>query len=117
MVASEQAYLPYFRGHTRQRGRGFGALAQTLGRTALPFLRKFVVPAAKRIGADLLEIAAPDIGDVLTGKKNIKNFAKDVGQKTVRKQLGGGSKKKRVISKTKRTKNSRSRIDIFSKLQ
>ena len=68
MVADSD--LPYFRGYTRQRGRGFGALAQTIGRTAIPFLRRYVVPAAKRVGADLLDIAAPEIGNVLTGKKN-----------------------------------------------
>ena len=68
MVATTSADLPYFRGHSRQRGRGFGALAQTLGRTAIPFISKYVVPAAKRIGADLLGYAAPEI-DVLTGKK------------------------------------------------
>ena len=52
MVADSD--LPYFRGYSRQRGRGFGALAQTIGRTAIPFLRRYVVPAAKRVGADLL---------------------------------------------------------------
>ena len=35
MVADSD--LPYFRGYSRQRGRGFGALAQTIGRTAIPF--------------------------------------------------------------------------------
>ena len=81
--------LPYFRGYSRQKGRGFGALAQTIGRTTIPFLRCYVVPAAKRVGADLLDIAAPEIGDVLNGKKNIKSVAADVGKKTLRKQLGG----------------------------
>lgn len=109
--------LPYFRGHARQRGRGFGALAQTLGRTAIPFIKKFIVPAAKRVGADFLELAAPEIGDVITGKKNVKTFAKDVGRKTVRKQLGGGKRKKRVIKTKRHVGNSRSRKDIFAKLQ
>ena len=68
MVADSD--LPYFRGYSRQRGRGFGELAQTIGRTAIPFLRRYVVPAAKRVGADLLDMAAPEIGNVLTGKKN-----------------------------------------------
>ena len=64
--------LLYFRGYSRQRGRGFGALAQTIGRTAIPFLGRYVVPVAKRAGADLLDIAAPEIGNVLTGKKKIQ---------------------------------------------
>ena len=92
------ADLTYFRGHSRQRGRGFGALAQTLGRTAIS---KYVVPAAKRIGADLLGYAAPKIGDALTRKKKIKTFAKDVGSKTIRKQLGGGKKKASIKKKAK----------------
>ena len=46
MVADSD--LPYFRGYSRQRGRGFGALAQTIGRTAIRFLRRYVVPAAKK---------------------------------------------------------------------
>ena len=41
------------RGTERQRGRSFGALAQVVGRTAIPFLGKYIVPAAKRVGADL----------------------------------------------------------------
>ena len=38
--ASRQLEIPFYRGVGRQRGRGFGALAQVLGRTAIPFLRK-----------------------------------------------------------------------------
>ena len=59
MVALRQLEIPYYRGVGRQRGRGFGALAQVIGRTAIPFLRKYIVPAAKRVGADLLEFAVP----------------------------------------------------------
>lgn len=118
MVAQDQ--LPYFRGHARQRGRGFGALAQTFGRTAIPFIRRYVVPAAKRVGADLISAAAPDIGDLLTGKKKVKAFAKDVGVKTLRKQIGAGKKKRRISKKTT-SKNSRrrrrTRKDIFHKLK
>ena len=59
MVASRQVEIPYYRGVGRQKGRGFGALAQRFGRTAIHFLHKYVVPAAKRIGADMLEFAVP----------------------------------------------------------
>ena len=52
-----------------KRGRGFGALAQTIGRTAMPFLRRCFVPASKRVGADLIEMAAPEIRNVSTGKR------------------------------------------------
>ena len=56
MIASRQVEIPYNRGVGWQRGRGFGALAQVIGRTAIPFLRKYVVSAAKRISADMLEL-------------------------------------------------------------
>ena len=71
-VASNTLDLPYYKGIGRQRGRGFGALAQVIGRTAFLFLRKYIVPAAKRVVADLLEFAAPEVADVVSGKKNFK---------------------------------------------
>ena len=85
MVADSD--LSYFRGCSRQRGRGFGALAQTIGRTAIPFLRRYVVPA-------------PEIGNALAGRKKFKSAATHVGKKTLRKQLGGGKpRKRRIIQK------------------
>ena len=95
MVASRQVEIPYYRAVGRQRGRGFGALAQVIGRTAIPFLRKYVVPAAKRVGADLLEFAAPEIGEVISGRKSFKSAAKSVGKQTLRKQLGEGQGSRR----------------------
>ena len=59
MVALRQEEIPFFRGVGQQREWGFGALAQVIGRPAIPFLRKYVVPAAKRVGAELLEFVAP----------------------------------------------------------
>ena len=67
MVASRQVEIPYYRGVGRQRGRGFGALARVMGRTAIPFLRKYIVPAAKRVGADLLEFAEPETAEGVSG--------------------------------------------------
>ena len=80
MVASNALELPYYKGIGRQRGRGFGALAQAIGRTAIPFLKKYIVQAAKRVGADLLEFAVPEVADVVSGKKNFKTAAKSVGK-------------------------------------
>ena len=73
MVADSD--LPYFRGYARQRGTIFGVLTQTIGRTAISFLRRYVIPEAKRLGAALIEIAAPEIGNALTGKKKLKSVA------------------------------------------
>ena len=67
MVASRQVEVPFYKGIGRQRGRVFGALAQVIGRTAIPFLRKYIVPGAKRVGADLLEFAVPDNPEVVSG--------------------------------------------------
>ena len=114
MVASRQVEIPYYRAVGRQRGRGFGALAQVIGRTAIPFLRKYVVPAAKRIGADMLEFAAPEIGEVFSGRKYFKSAAKSVGRKTLKKQLADGKRQRRIFAKKSTKQSSRSRKDIFT---
>ena len=90
MAASRQVENPYYRAVRRQKGRGFAPLAQVIGRTSIPFLRKYIVPAAKRVGADLLEFAAPEIGAVISGRKSFKSAAKSVGKQILRKQLGEG---------------------------
>ena len=102
MVASREVEIPYFRGVGRQRGRGFGALAQVIGRTAYPFLRKFIVPAAKRVGAELLEFAVPQIAEVVSGRKNFKTAAKNVGKQTLRKELGEGSRTRTADSRKRK---------------
>ena len=116
MVASRQVEIPYYRAVGRQRGLGFGALAQVIGRTAIPFLRKYIVPAAKRIGADMLEFAAPEIGEVFSGRKSFKSAAKSVGKKTLKKQLGEGKKQRRIIPAKSTKQSSRSRRDIFTNI-
>ena len=81
MVAKNSADSRIFRGLARQRGRGFGALVQTLGRIAIPYIKKYIVPAAKRIGAILFEIAAPEIGESVGGCKKTQNICKRCGNK------------------------------------
>ena len=126
MVASREVEIPFYRRVGRQLGRGFGALAQVFGRTAIPFLRKYIVPAAKHVGADLLEFAVPEIAEVVSGRKNFKTAAKSVERQTLRKQLGGGSRKRkgamgvrqasRFIPTKSAKQTSRSRRDIFTKI-
>ena len=123
MIASRQVEIPYLRAVVRQRGRGFGAIAQVIGRTAVPFLRKYVFPAAKHIDADMLEFAAPEIGEVISGRKTFKSAAKGVGKQTLKKQLGegsrrrrGGSKQRRIIPIKTTKQSSRSRRDIFANI-
>ena len=130
--------IPHFSGHYRQRGSGFGALAAGIGRVALPLARRFIWPAAKRIGRELLVQGAPEIAEFATKKKTAKQALKSTVAKTVKKQLGGslqigrrvirrkksrGSKAyknkpspiKRAISS--KTKLQRSRSDFFSKVK
>ena len=95
MVADSD--LPYFCGFFRQRRKGFGPLAQTMWRTAIPFSRRYVSPIAERVGADFRDIAAPEIGNALTGKKNFTSLTADVGKKSLRKQPGGGKIRKSLI--------------------
>ena len=69
---NQASTLPYFSGHYRQRGSGFGALASGIGRIALPLARKFFIPATKRVGTDLLLQSVPELMDVVS-KKNLQN--------------------------------------------
>lgn len=114
-----QSQLPYFGGHIRQRGSGIGALVLGVGRIALPFIRKVIIPAAKRLGRDLLTDALPEVLDVVTKKKTAKQALKSTVQKTVRKQIGGGKKQKRKRGKSISSRDTakRSRLDFFSKVK
>ena len=98
MVASREVETPFYRGVGRQRRRGYGALAQFVGRPAIPFLREYIVPAAKRVVADLMEFAVPEIAEVVSCRKNFKTTAKSVGRETLRKQLGEGSRSRTASS-------------------
>ena len=77
----QQANLPIFSEHYRQRGSDFGALALGIGRVALPLNRKFVIPAPKNIGKELLLQAAPELIEVATKRKNPKQALKSRSQK------------------------------------
>ena len=99
MFASNTLELPYYKVIGRQSGRGFGALAQVIGRTAIPFVRKYIVPAANRLGADLLEFAVPEVADVVSRNKNFKTAAKSVGRQTLRKLLEMASRRESFQSK------------------
>ena len=63
-------------------------------RSAIPILRKVNVPAAKRLGTDLLELAVPENAEVVSVGRNFKKATKNVGRQTLRKQLGSGGRKK-----------------------
>ena len=82
-------------------------------------MRKYIVPAAKRVGADLLEFALPEFAEVVIGRKNFKTAAKGVGRQTLRKQVGSGSRKmsaSRVIPTKSAKQISRSRRHISTSI-
>ena len=138
---NQASALPYFSGHFRQRGSGFGDLASGIGRIALPIARKFILPAAKRVGKQLLLQSVPELMDVVSKKKSPKQALKNTISNTVKKQTGGSlalrmrqrqitrrrsrrsgsktrqgiEKRKVVISKHKQPKRSRS--DFFAKFK
>ena len=119
MVASRQIEIRFYTGVGRQRGRGFGALAQVFGRTTIPVLRKYIVPAAKRVGSDLLDFAVPKIVQFVGGRTTFRTAAKSVGRQTLRKQLCSRSRKRsasRIIPTKSAKQNSRSRRDMFTNI-
>ena len=87
MIAPYTLKFPYYKGTGRQRECGFGATAQVIGRTSFPFLRKYVVRAADRVGVDFLETEVPGVVDVVSGKRNFKTATKSVGRQTLTKQI------------------------------
>ena len=56
-------------------------------------MRKYIVPAAKPLSADLLEFAVPEIVEVISGRNNSKAASKSMGRMTVGKQLCSDSRK------------------------
>ena len=49
----------------------------------------------KKIGRDVIESAIPEIGGVLSGQTSIKKAVKKTAKSTIRKQVGGGMKKRK----------------------
>ena len=90
---SRQVEIPFYRDVGRQLGRGFGALEQYFGRTA------------KRAVADLLELAVPEIAEVVSDRKIFKTAAASEGRQVSRNQLNSGSGR-RTASRFIRTKSA-----------
>ena len=58
-----------------------------------------MIPAAKKIGKELLLQAAPELIEFATKKINPKQALKSTVSKTVKKQVGGGSRSRKGHSK------------------
>ncbi|MEL7079299.1 MAG: hypothetical protein AAGM46_25685 [Cyanobacteria bacterium J06582_2] len=115
---SQQAVLPHFSGYSRQRGSGFGSLAAGVGRVAIPFAKKFLLPAVQSIGKELITQSIPELLDVATKKKSPKKAIKSAVRKTIKKQFGG-SRRRRKPKRTIRRKKflQRSRSNFFSRVK
>ena len=62
-----------------------GLLHKLLGEQQFPFFVNMLCQVAKRLGAHMLEFAAPDIGEVVSNRKPFKSAAKSVGKQTLKK--------------------------------
>ena len=91
MVASRQVEIPFYRSLGRQRGKGFRALAQVIVGTEIPLFREQYF-LAKRVGADVMEFASPNIEEEVGVRNNLRTAVKNVRKQTLRKQLGSSSR-------------------------
>ena len=66
----------------------FGALAQVIGRTAISFLRKFVVPVANSVSADLMEFAVLEKIEFVKGTKKSQERGQERGMAIIEKIVG-----------------------------
>ena len=69
---TRQATMPHFSVQTRQRGSGIGSLALGVGRVALPFAKKVLLPAVKSIGKEVFVQSLPELMEVATIKNPLK---------------------------------------------
>ena len=67
-----------FHGPARQfdSGAGLGAFALRVGRTAVPFLKKYVGPFVKQVGQNVLEATLPEGVSLIKGKKGKQSLNK-----------------------------------------
>ena len=70
---TRQPMMPHFSGKARQRGSGIGSLALGVGRVALPFAKKVLLPAVKSIGKELFVQNLPELMEVATKKNSPKS--------------------------------------------
>ena len=86
MFASRQVKMHTVEGLEDKGEGGLGLSHKLLGE--LQFLFYVNMSSAKRIEADILEFAAPVIGEVISGRKSFKSAAKSVGKQTLNKTVG-----------------------------
>ena len=95
---SQQAVLRRFTGQARQKGSGFGSLATSVRRVALPFGKKGSLPVVKSTGKELFAQNLPDRFEVASKKIN---QTKSAVRKNVKQKMGGSAKENFVTKKSK----------------
>ena len=65
----------------RQLGRSSGLLVDPIACTSFFILKNYIIHAAEQFGRDFVESAVPHIGDVVSGKTNIKKALKKFDRK------------------------------------
>ena len=87
-----------------------------MGRIALPFARKVLLPAVQSISKELIVQKSPETLEVTVTINSFKQAAKVALKKMVKKQIGGSGRRKKRNIRQKR-KLQRSRSDLFSKFK
>ena len=85
---AQQAQLSHFSAPARQRESSFGSLAAGVGRVALPFAKKFLLPAVKSIGKEFLSQSMPELLNLASKKETPKQAIRSAVRKTVKKTNG-----------------------------
>ena len=129
-----------FQGPARQfgSGAGIGAFALRMGRTAIPFLKKYVGPFLKQVGQNVLEATNPEFVNLVKGKKKLKTAVKDSAKKAISKTIeanakaggaaaggaravgntaAGGRKRKPPSAISNKKLAKRSRVDILANVK
>ena len=87
-------------------GGGFGSLATGIGHDNIPFAGRVILPAAKKLGRELVMSAASELIDADMKKKSLKQALNNTVTKIGRKQLGGGRSRRKTPTNGLRRRRS-----------
>ena len=82
----QQAQNKYFCVPARQRGSVLGSLALRAARFAIPFVSKYVIPSAKRIGKEFAANMLPEVMDIVEGKTSMNRAVKRAATTTAKRK-------------------------------
>ena len=112
----QQAVMPHFSGHTRQRRSGLGSLAAGAGQVVSPLAKNLL--AVKSIWREMFVRGLLELMDVAT-RKSTKQAPKSAVKKAVKKQSGGSAsiRKSEPVKRNSRRKKKlqRNRSNFFSR--